>query len=119
MPTAFPRATLESRMRTAVKTITPYMLAAVLFTLGASSLHAAERAGVPQEKRGFKLRLPENPSAYVQEMFKEVSKMGEVNKVRKDTEKYFPALRDWAANGVPDFGRAHSRDGLSRCEQCC
>lgn len=67
----------------------------------------AERAGVPQEKRGFKFRLPENPSAYVKEMFEAVSEMAEVNKVRQDTEKYFPALRDWAANG------ANSRHVLS------
>ena len=27
--------------------------------------------------------------------------------------------RDLAANGVPDFGRAYSRDGLSRQQQYC
>src|SRR5256885_6832599 len=49
MPTAFPRATLKSRMRTAVNTMTPYLLATALFTLGVPFLHAAERAVLVRE----------------------------------------------------------------------
>ncbi len=58
-----------------------------------------EPAYVPRGQ--FRSRqIPEGASAYVVEMIGEVNKMIEGYKVSQDTEKYFPALRDWATNGA-------------------
>jgi tetratricopeptide (TPR) repeat protein len=59
----------------------------------------AERAGVPRGEVRPR-PIPEDASDYTKKALTELNKMIEVGNIRKDTEKYIPAIRDWVANGA-------------------